>query len=129
MTHYMLAASARDYAKAQDLVKAEGLPRHTLSFPTVLAWKDGELTGLLSTYIQKDLIVAGPLVLRSGQKRYWTLIRLIENYELVMRTVGVTSYIFSVEEDNQAWLDKIDDVFHLEPYATQDGRNFYVRKL
>lgn len=129
MTEYRLAASGADYAKAHELVRAEGLPDHELSYPTILAVKDGELTGLLSTHIQKNMIIAGPMVLRSGAPRYWTLIRLIETYENVMRSAGISAFVFSVDEATSAkWLEKVD-WFGLKPYADQDGRKFYVRNL
>lgn len=129
MTLYRLAASPRDYAAAHDLIKAEGLPEHRLSFPTFMAWKDNELTGVLSTHIYNNMIIAGPLVLKNGQARYWTLIRLIENYERVMRHMRITSFIFSVDEKAKEWLDKIAKTYAIEPYAHQDGRFFYERKL
>lgn len=129
MTTYRLAADARDYAKAHDLIKADGLEQARLSFPTIMAWKGNELTGIFSTHFVRNMIIAGPLVLKGGAKRYWTLIRLIENYERVMRQTGVTSYIFSVDVNDKKWLDKISDVWKIEPYAEQNGRFFYMRNL
>lgn len=129
MTIYRLAASPRDYAAAHDLVKAEGLPEHRISFPTVMAWKDNELTGILSTYIDKNTIYAGPLVLKKGQRRSWTLIRLVETYEKVMRSMTIKSYFFSVDKANKEWLDKISDVYELKPYTEHNGRYWYQRNL
>lgn len=129
MTSYRLAASPRDYAKAHDLVKAEGIEQAPLSFPTIMAWKGDELTGFLSTYISNKAIVAGPLVLKSGANRIWTLMRLIENYERVMREMKIQSYIFSVEKKHKTWLDKIVEVYVVEPYTEHNGRFWYKRNL
>lgn len=129
MTLYRLAASARDYVHAHDLIKAEGLEQARLSFPTVMAWKDNELTGLLSTQTDQKAIIAGPLVIKSGQRRHWTLIRLIENYERVMREMQIKSFIFSVDKDSKTWLDKINDVWKIEPYTEFNGRFWYQRNL
>lgn len=129
MTSYRLAASGSDYAKAHKLIKAEGLEQAQLSFPTMMAWKENELTGFISTYISNNSIVAGPLVIKSGQSRYWTLIRLIENYERVMREMRIQSYIFSVDKDQQSWLDKVNEVFAIKPYTEYNGRFWYQRNL
>lgn len=129
MTIYRLAASPRDYVAAHDLIKAEGVEQARLSFPTVMAWKDNELTGILSTYIDKNTIYAGPLVLKKGQRRSWTLIRLVETYEKVMRDMTIKSYFFSVDKANKEWLDKISDVYELKPYTEYNGRYWYQRNL
>lgn len=129
MTSYRLAASARDYAKAHDLMKAEGLEQAQLSFPTLMSWKGNELTGFMSTYISNNAIVAGPLVVKGGQNRIWTLMRLIENYERVMREMKIRSYIFSVDEKQNTWLDKIAEVFAVELYTEHKGRFWYKRNL
>lgn len=130
MTDYRLAAGPADYAKAHALMQEEGMEEHRLSFPTVMAWKDGELTGVLSTtYDQNNVTLAGPLVLKSGARRSWTLIRLIDVYDSVMRKSGVKSYIFGVEKKNADWLEKIGQTVGLKPYAEKDGHWFYERKL
>lgn len=130
MTDYRLARGPADYAKAHDLIKEEGLAEHRLSFPTVMAWKDGEVTAVLSTtYDRNNTTIAGPLVLKSGARRSWTLIRLIDVYDSVMRSAGMKSYIFSVEKKNVEWLEKIEQTFDIKPFAEKDGNWFYERKL
>lgn len=129
MTEYRLAASGRDYARAHELMAAEGFESQELSFPTVIALKGQELTGFLSTHISNKMVCAGPLILKNGQARYWTLIRLIETYENVMRTAGITAFVFSVDNGAAEWLDKIAKTVELEPYAEKGGRKFFIRKL
>lgn len=128
MTLYRLAETGRDYAKCHELMRAEGVQQAELAYPTMMAWKDKELTAFLSTYIDKGWITAGPLVLKSGPPRYWTLIRLIEAYENVMRASGVTSFLFSVPDSYEKYLKQID-ALGMKPYAKQDGRSFFVRNL
>ena len=129
MTQYKIAASATDYRKAHELVKSEGLPDHPLNFPTVMAIQGDEVVGILGTDTSGEFIIAGPLVLKGDRLRAFTLIRLIDFYDAVMREAGVTAYIFSVEDGNTKWIDKIDKTFSLSPYAHKDGRAFYVRNL
>lgn len=129
MTHYLIADTAQDYRKAHVLIQKEGMPDAPLNFPTVMAWHEGELIGVLGTDTTQNMIIAGPLVLRSDKRRPFTLLRLIETYERVMRVCGVTQYVFSVEDKNAHWLKQITELTELTPYAQQDGRAFYVRNL
>jgi len=109
-------------------MRAEGI-EDELAFPTVMAIKDGQLTGFISTHISNDMIVAGPMVIRSGARRYWTLIRLIEHYENVMRSIGITSYIFSIDANDEKWTADIKELYGVDPYAEQEGRKFFVRNI
>lgn len=130
MTEYVLATTPNDFAAAQELIDAEGTDDATIGHPTLMAIKDGELTAVLGTHItDNNFIVAGPLVIKSGAHRFWTLIRLIDEYDRVMRGIGITQYLFSVEDSNSDWLDKIEKTFAIEPYAHERGRFFYIRNL
>lgn len=128
MTHYLLARTAQDYKKAHELIKEEGLDDAPLNFPTLLAWEDAKLVGVLGTDTSQNMIIAGPLAIRSDKKRVFTLLRLIEKYEDVMRACQITSYVFSVEIGTK-WLDEVEKLTELKPYAEKDGRAFYVRNL
>lgn len=130
MTHYRLATAPTDYKLAHQLFKNEGIEDvDELSFPTMLAWDDGNLVGVLSTHVANKMIIAGPMVIKNDKPRYWTLIRLIEQYERVMRDAGVTSFIFSVPVDQYPEYVKQIDKLGMKPYAQEGGRNFYVRNL
>lgn len=129
MTEYRLAASAHDYMQAHKLARENNHHFESFSFPTMMAWKNGELTGILATTIKDKMIIAGPLCLKSGQRRSWTLIRLIDAYDAIMRAAGIKSYIFAVENENRDWIDKINKTFDIHPYSYKNGMAFYVRKL
>lgn len=131
MTDYRLAAGPADYAKAHALVRGEGWEEHELSFPTIMAIKDGELVGILATHIVNNTIMAGPLVIKSdGEKRrLWTMIRLIELYENVMREAGIKQFIFAVPKDLTTYLYQIQEVLKMTPYAEKDGHLFFERNL
>lgn len=128
MTYYLLARTAQDYKKAHELIKEEGMDDAPLNFPTLLAWEGRKLVGVLGTDTSQNMIIAGPLALRSDKKRVFTLLRLIEKYEDVMRACQIDSYIFSVEVGTK-WMDEVEKLTELKPYAEKDGRAFYVRNL
>ena len=129
MTQYRLATTANDYVQAHKLARENNHYFERFSFPTVLAWKGDELTGMLATTIRQKMIIAGPLCLKGGQRRSFTLIRLIDFYDVVMRKAGIKSYIFAVENSNREWIDKINKTFDISPYSYKNGMAFYVRKL
>lgn len=126
---FHLASNPGDYAACQKLLKEAELPKQKLSWPTIMAFHDEDgLVGFLSTEIQDKMIIAGPLVIKPGRRRIWTAMRLIETYENAMRNISIKSYIFSAEMGTQ--LDTgIQRLYETLPYASRDGRNFYIRKL
>lgn len=94
-TKYRLATSPNDYKACRALfAENHGAdPDHSLTFPTVLAERNGEVVGFLSTWDDKKALIAGPLEVKGG-KNIFTFIRLIEAYENVMRSAGVTQFLF-----------------------------------
>jgi hypothetical protein len=70
-----------------------------LGFPTIVAEREGKIIGFLSTYPNKKGIFPGPLVL-NGSKSIFTVMRLIEAYENVLRYAGVEFYMVNVDKRN-----------------------------
>lgn len=116
----------KDYRAAHQFIASEGFARSTLGFPTIVAEREGELIGLLGTVIKDNMILAGPLVIKSDRPRSFTLVRLVEAYEAAMRHIGVKSYIFG--SDNPKLLEHLTEL-GLKPYAVENGVSFFVRKL
>lgn len=129
MTDYIVARTAEDYTRCHLLLEEEGRNQDGISFPTIMAIKDDELTAVLCTHVSDGMIVAGPVAIKGGQPRYWTFIRLIEAYENVMRGAGVTMYIFSVPNEEERYLELIHKLLGIEPYAEVEGRKFFDRRL
>lgn len=101
-TIYRLARTPRDYRACRKLFEENhgAEPLHNLSYPTVVAVRDGEIIGFLSTDTRKKVIMAGPLEVKGG-KNMITFIRLIEAYEVVLRVSGVTSFMFYLRADRE----------------------------
>lgn len=107
-TFYRLAHSPKDYAACRSLLREQG-EDVALSFPTVLAERDGKIIGFVSTRPRKDMVVAGPLVVSKAITRPgMVIIRLGEAYEAVMKKAGVTAYVFHVEPHMTAWAGILD---------------------
>ena len=132
MTVYRLARNPGDYAVAQGLLRAEGFEKQSLTFPTVIALDesdDHKCVGVISTYIQDKMVIAGPMALRSDRRRARTAIRLIDFYDITMRGLGLVSYIFHTEIGSvlDGLVSKAMPDMH--PYAIKNGSRFFIRRL
>lgn len=127
---YRLAADASDYTLCAELMADEGFGETKIDFPTVMALDDdGELIGMLATMPRDDMVVAGPLVLRSGVRRPMLAVRLINLYEVTMRGLGISSVLFFTDHDS--FLHKgVNRYFpQLKPYAEDEHGLFFVWPL
>lgn len=129
MIQYKRASSSYDYKLAHQLMRAEGVPEDRLGFPTMLAFENDELIGMCATTIKNNMIVAGPLTLRSDRRRAFTALELCVKYEEDLKTLGIVSYIFSAEYGG-IMQKAIDRYMHgMEPYADDGKHKFYIRRL
>lgn len=130
---FQVASSDGQYVAARNLMKQEGVTPVNLEFPTILAFEidPPELVGMLGVHYQEDLLIAGPLVMKSDyQKKVRVALALCENFEHALRTLKIQSFIMHVEEGTI--FDKAIqryDVPGLEHYATEGNRKFYIRRL
>jgi hypothetical protein len=125
---FRLAKSPKDFHKAHALMRAEGVPKQKLGFPTLLVVEDNDPVGLISTDIQNGMIIAGPLVVKSDRRRIQTAITMVEMYEMALRSMGIKTFIFHVEEGS--FLDKmISRYSEYQPYATEGTKKFFIRRL
>lgn len=105
-TIYRLARPGGEYNTLYKLMEREGLARSKLGWPTVVAERDGEIIGFLSTHTDGDLILAGPLVIRGGRNPF-TFVRLAEAYENMLRLASIRLYFFNVEKSNSAQVERV----------------------
>lgn len=126
---YKVAVNPGDYARAHRLMKEYGGSKQKLTFPTILAVKDGEVVGLIGTRIYKDMIVAGPVVVRRTMGALGA-IRLVEAYENAMRNMGIEWFIFWTDGE-QSIIEKAIRRFNPEmtPYSIKGSKRFYRRLL
>ena len=125
---YRVANNPGDYAAARKLIKEKNVEAPKLTFPTILAWKDGELLGLLGTYVKQSVPYLGPLVLKYPSRPF-TGIRLLDSYDNVMRATGVEAYaifVYKEEGDMQKWIELMPGA---KLRATTDEGWHYIRRL
>lgn len=126
-TRYRLAASSRDYARCHALLRAQG-PDTDLTFPTVLAEREGQVVGFLSTRPSKQAIIAGPLVIdRATSRPAITAWRLADAYEIILRRAGVTSYAFHVSAGRPEWVSTLGRL-GFEPWQAEPSGGMWYRR-
>lgn len=122
-TTYRLAAVPSDYRA----VRALSGTTERMTWPTVVAERDGRIIGCFGTYFSDDAIVAGAM----HAPHAIVGLRLIEAYERVLRLAGVRSYLFSIAVDAPAsWRHTLKNSTDLvEPLGEHNGEQWYRRKL
>ena len=126
---FIVASSPGHYQAAHRLIKAEGGGRQSLGFPTILAYDGDDLVGMCGTRIVNKMILAGPLMVRTDRRRMFTVLRLCEAYEAAMGSMGISSFILSV--DRGSVLQRAVERYlpTQKPYATDDNTDFHVWKV
>lgn len=125
-TVYRLADNPRDYAACHAIQRANAAVDWTLHWPTVIAVRDGEVIGFLSSNKVNWCQMAGPLELKRPSA--FVALRLVEAYEQVMRFLGVERYCFFIARTNRPWLDQAFRL-GLIPIRANDENIFFERIL
>lgn len=125
-TIYRLADNPRDYAACHTIMRANGSKDWDLHWPTVIAVRDGEVIGFLSSNKVDWCQMAGPLELKRPSP--FVVVRLIEAYENVMRFLGVTRYCFFIARSNTHWMKQAER-FGLLPIRHNRENIFFERVL
>lgn len=128
-TTYRIAEHAGDYRKIHELMKAEGFPPGRVSFPTLMAFRGDELVGFIATDTTQNMVIAGPMALKSDIKRPVLALRLAEKYEQVLKNLGIKSFIIAADPGSivdQAIKRYFPD---WKPYAGDGQRLYYLRRI
>lgn len=127
---FRIAEHAGDYRACIALAAEEKMKHRRLSWPTVMALENGALVGFLATDTSQDMIVAGPLVMKSDKRRPRMALKLAETYENSLRNLGIKSYIMGVLPNSV--MHKAIERYVADSstkYGEAEGWLFYVRKL
>ena len=129
-TLYRVADNSGDYKKCHALLR-EIAPEEDRAFnwPTVVAERDGEIIGFLSTRDLRGRLEAGPLIIGVEGHKSFVALRLIEAYENLLSLLGYKGYIFSVVKSNPKWVKSVEQGANLKPYAETEDRFWYYKKV
>jgi len=120
-TEYKIASTHDEYADCHGIMDKD----EELGYPTVMAIRNGEVIGMISTRWGEQNLIASPLIANS----VFTCMGLSELYDNTLINMGVTHYLFSVEKDNKRMIKVIERFFKIKPYTETDNLLWYVRRL
>lgn len=104
MTSYHLAVSETEISQCADFL---GVRKESFLWPVIMAENDGIIVGVLGTQNREDCIVAGPLSVDSDNNGP-VMIKLIETYDKYLKKVGIETYMFFVDYDNNDWINQVE---------------------
>lgn len=128
VTFYRLASTSADFRAAHELMRLEGMKPVEIATPTVMAFEDEELVGFFATNPRKDIILAAPMVLKSGLRKF-TALRLMEAYDSVMREVGVSTYTMFIGHEDHKSMAIMQRLPGVEWIAENADGVLYARRL
>lgn len=124
MTEYELVAPDTDLSWFFDCDHA---------WPTIVALRDDQVIGAISTRPINDMVICGPLLVAVSNPAF-VATKLIAEYDLAMRDMGIKAYYLAIDKENGRWtraiekfIDRYSDGFHVEPIGDKEGRTWYKR--
>lgn len=127
---YKLAETPAEFRGAHALMRAEGrTEKATFSWPTVIGKEDDEIVAVIGTTPNKNMIQAGPLVLKSDRDRRYTVLRLIEVYETLLQTLGISTYTIFVYDTDEKMMMLLLKLPATDVIAEEDDGVLFARRL
>ncbi len=120
-TEYKIASTYDEYVDCHNLMCKD----EELSYPTVMAVRNGKAIGMISTARGKENLFATPMIAKS----IFVCIGLYELYEQTLSNIGVTHYLFSIEKENTKMINTVERLFDIKPFYEEDKLLFYVRRI
>lgn len=98
---------------------------HGYGFPTVLAERNGEIVGLMSSSMKREDVIEC-----TGIKADSPIItlRLMEAYESVLSTFDVKGYIFTIAKDDDWFIDEVLRLPDTEQYG-EAANHIFVKRI
>jgi hypothetical protein len=127
MTHYYLADTSVHYKKAHAFLRGRREDVDRLCFPTIIAERDEEVIGIISRRDEKFGIVAGPMVVAVDRPQF-VLLKLADMFEKVLKTLGITTYMFAVDSLHEQWVDIINKTGMAELIDDKQDRYLWFKR-
>lgn len=127
MTNFIIASNAADYEVCQMLLDKHDLKRGPMTYPTVMAIRDDRLVGFVSTWPSEDAIVVGRSAIDVTPSQF-LLKRLVEEYEKLLVSFGVTTYFIPIDVDQPHMWGQMEALLG-EPHSVDNDLRWYKRNL
>ena len=97
-------------------------------WPAVIAKRGDAIVGRLGTLDYKDMVVAGDLWIEQGITSRVAL-RLLEMYEIILQSLGIEEYLFSVAVDANKWSQVVEKAGVFTWVEDVEGFTWYRRNF
>lgn len=132
---YKLAKASSDYRACHrfihQVISEEGNEFDVLpmTFPTLMAFQDGEMIGFVSRMSRSDILAIGSIAVKRGRLRPVIMGKLMDRMEeLFSSTGGITHYYIPVQKGRPDLIDIVSD-FAERLDDTGDGNIWFKRIL
>lgn len=123
---YRVATTANDYEACRRLMASASIEKNDLGFPTLMAIDERGLLGFIGTTPRNDMVLAGPLVMRQDGHHAIRAFRLTIMYEMTLKNLGISSFVFYARKDDSAFAKVMTKYFpDVKPYAEHEGVLLY----
>ena len=127
MTSYNIALTDADYKKAAMFFGEGGQDGRGITFPTIIAERDGTVIGAMATKDRDDMVVAGPILVSVPNRNNGIVtLRLTEAYERALRASGVSRYLIHVERKLHNWKNLLNRLGYED--IGKDARHFWLAR-
>lgn len=125
-THYRLILPEDESKLFNWLLEETGVP-NGIGWPTVIAERNDETIGCIVTQPREDAVVCGPLVAKNPIILY----RLVLFYENIMDHLGISEYLFSVDDPETSPVVRALAARHmpLRDLGQSQGQHWYARRV
>ena len=128
MTSFNLVTTPNEFKECRAVIRKAGITDGPLTFPTVCARRDGKIVGVAGRGPGKNAIVLYRLAAITPNPGL-LLIKLVEAFEVVLRTAGVTDYLIAADKTNTKLNQYIERIIGQKPYAESEHDLWYKRSM
>ena len=105
-TDYKVVSNPAHYRACHKFLRDNKVKPVKLTYPTLVAERKGEIVGIMGTLRSDKAVIAGPVYVSIPNSM--VPFRLIQTYELFLKSQGIKKFIFSVDTYNHKWLNMIE---------------------
>jgi hypothetical protein len=125
---YKLASNPQHYKVCHELLRSVDNDGD-LQFPTIMAMRDGQCIGLVSTLPSDKMVALGRIAVRRGQNGGILGMRLIEAYENVLATLKMEIYYIPVDKRFPRLISHMEEVFPGTKFGDDETHVWFKRSL
>ena len=133
-TNYQLARTSADYKACHEFLKASNTEYcGKLKFPTFIAKREDKIVAVMGTHPTDKMILVEPLEIQVEGNPSFLMQRLVNLYEGLLVSSGVSTYRFRIRKEHDRYLNVIRQLpalyKELEPENNSSEFAWFERRL